>query len=89
MVDAEMPEMDGYVLTKNIKADSRFKGPRHHAFLAVVQKPNKGDGKAVGSMAMSPSSMPKFSRIPCVRCWKIMGNWVDACLIENEVSCGR
>jgi two-component system chemotaxis response regulator CheV len=26
MVDAEMPEMDGYVLTRNIKADSRFNG---------------------------------------------------------------
>ena len=26
LVDAEMPEMDGYVLTKQIKADSRFEG---------------------------------------------------------------
>ena len=26
LVDAEMPEMDGYVLTKNIKSDPRFDG---------------------------------------------------------------
>ena len=26
LVDAEMPEMDGYVLTKNIKSDYRFAG---------------------------------------------------------------
>jgi two-component system chemotaxis response regulator CheV len=37
LVDAEMPEMDGYVLTRNIKADSPFR--RHsggHAFIPVV-----------------------------------------------------
>ncbi len=26
LVDAEMPEMDGYVLTKNVKSDPRFNG---------------------------------------------------------------
>lgn len=26
LVDAEMPEMDGYVLTRSLKADSRFAG---------------------------------------------------------------
>ncbi|WP_343213256.1 response regulator [Georgfuchsia toluolica] len=26
LVDAEMPEMDGYVLTRNIKGDPRFQG---------------------------------------------------------------
>jgi len=28
LTDAEMPEMDGYVLAKNIKTDRRFEGIR-------------------------------------------------------------
>ena len=45
LVDAEMPEMDGYVLTKNIKSDPAFR--RHsgrHAFVAVVGG-QSGDGQ--------------------------------------------
>ena len=46
LVDAEMPEMDGYVLTKNIKSDPRFqKGAGGHAFFAVVgSQPGDGQG---------------------------------------------
>lgn len=40
LVDAEMPEMDGYVLTKHIKADSRFDG------IPVVMHSSLGGGRA-------------------------------------------
>jgi CheY-like chemotaxis protein len=37
LVDAEMPEMDGYVLTKNIKSDPSLHGHSGgHALVAVV-----------------------------------------------------
>jgi two-component system chemotaxis response regulator CheV len=36
LTDIEMPEMDGYILTKKIKSDPRFVGrPGHHAFVVV------------------------------------------------------
>lgn len=48
LVDAEMPEMDGYVLTKHIKADSRFDGilPAYAFFLVFGSQPSHG--QAVG-----------------------------------------
>ena len=48
LVDAEMPEMDGYVLTRNIKADPRFAGipVLMHSSLSSVA--NKKLGQQVG-----------------------------------------
>ncbi|MBK9446470.1 MAG: chemotaxis protein CheV [Betaproteobacteria bacterium] len=48
LVDAEMPEMDGYVLTKNIKADNRFNGVAVIMHSSLSSEANKAMGKAVG-----------------------------------------
>lgn len=48
LVDAEMPEMDGYVLTKNIKADSRFEGVPVIMHSSLSSEANRAMGKAVG-----------------------------------------
>jgi len=48
MVDAEMPEMDGYVLTKNIKSDGRFQGVPVIMHSSLSSEANKAMGKAVG-----------------------------------------
>ncbi|MBW7901434.1 MAG: chemotaxis protein CheV [Rhodocyclaceae bacterium] len=48
MVDAEMPEMDGYVLTKNIKADARFSGVPVIMHSSLSSEANRAMGKAVG-----------------------------------------
>ncbi|MDR1368319.1 MAG: chemotaxis protein CheV [Candidatus Accumulibacter sp.] len=48
LVDAEMPEMDGYVLTRNIKADPRFAGiivVMHSSLLSGV---NRAKGRDAG-----------------------------------------
>jgi two-component system chemotaxis response regulator CheV len=52
LVDAEMPEMDGYVLTKNIKGDLRFAGHSGgHAFVAVVAGQScDGQGRGGGRL---------------------------------------
>ncbi|MDQ5918782.1 MAG: two-component system, chemotaxis family, chemotaxis protein CheV, partial [Pseudomonadota bacterium] len=48
LVDAEMPEMDGYVLTKSIKADNRFNGVSVIMHSSLSSEANKAMGKAVG-----------------------------------------
>jgi two-component system chemotaxis response regulator CheV len=48
LVDAEMPEMDGYVLTKNIKADARFDGVPVVMHSSLSSEANRSMGKAVG-----------------------------------------
>lgn len=48
LVDAEMPEMDGYVLTKNIKADKRFEGIPVVMHSSLSSEANRAMGKAVG-----------------------------------------
>ena len=48
LVDAEMPEMDGYVLTKNIKSDSRFDGIPVVMHSSLSSEANKAMGKNVG-----------------------------------------
>jgi two-component system chemotaxis response regulator CheV len=48
LVDAEMPEMDGYVLTKNIKADARFKDIPVVMHSSLSSEANRAMGKAVG-----------------------------------------
>lgn len=48
MVDAEMPEMDGYVLTRNIKADARFAGIPVVMHSSLSSEANRAMGKRVG-----------------------------------------
>ncbi len=48
LVDAEMPEMDGYVLTKNIKSDPRFDGIPVVMHSSLSSDANRAMGRAVG-----------------------------------------
>ena len=48
LVDAEMPEMDGYVLTKHIKSDKRFDGIPVVMHSSLSSEANRAMGKAVG-----------------------------------------
>ncbi|THF66500.1 chemotaxis protein CheV [Pseudothauera nasutitermitis] len=48
LVDAEMPEMDGYVLTRNIKNDPRFEGIPVVMHSSLSSEANRAMGKRVG-----------------------------------------
>ena len=48
LVDAEMPEMDGYVLTKHIKSDPRFNGIPVVMHSSLSSEANRAMGKSVG-----------------------------------------
>jgi two-component system chemotaxis response regulator CheV len=48
LVDAEMPEMDGYVLTKNIKSDKRFAGIPVIMHSSLSSEANRTMGQQVG-----------------------------------------
>ncbi len=48
LVDAEMPEMDGYVLTKHIKSDARFEGIPVVMHSSLSSEANRAMGKSVG-----------------------------------------
>jgi two-component system, chemotaxis family, chemotaxis protein CheV len=48
LVDAEMPEMDGYVLTRNIKTDSRFAGIPVVMHSSLSSEANRTMGQRVG-----------------------------------------
>lgn len=48
LVDAEMPEMDGYVLTKNIKSDRRFEGIPVVMHSSLSSEANRAMGQRVG-----------------------------------------
>jgi len=48
LVDAEMPEMDGYVLTKHIKSDPRFEGIPVVMHSSLSSEANRAMGKSVG-----------------------------------------
>ncbi|PJA58183.1 MAG: fused signal transduction protein/response regulator [Rhodocyclales bacterium CG_4_9_14_3_um_filter_68_10] len=48
LVDAEMPEMDGYVLTRNIKADARFEGIPVVMHSSLSSEANRAMGRNVG-----------------------------------------
>lgn len=48
LTDVEMPEMDGYILTKNIKSDSRFAGIPVVMHSSLSSTSNQQLGKSVG-----------------------------------------
>jgi two-component system chemotaxis response regulator CheV len=60
LVDAEMPEMDGYVLTKNIKSDSRFDGIPVIMHSSLSSQANRTMGQQVGVDAYVAKFDPVF-----------------------------
>lgn len=48
LTDAEMPEMDGYVLTRNVKSDARFKGIPVVMHSSLSSDANRAMGNSVG-----------------------------------------
>ena len=48
LADAEMPEMDGYVLTRNIKSDPRFNGIPVVMHSSLSSAANRAMGQSVG-----------------------------------------
>jgi two-component system chemotaxis response regulator CheV len=58
LTDAEMPEMDGYVLTKNIKADRRFDGIPVVMHSSLSSEANKTMGMQAGVDAYVPKFDP-------------------------------
>jgi two-component system, chemotaxis family, chemotaxis protein CheV len=59
LTDAEMPEMDGYVLTKNVKGDSRFNGIPVVMHSSLSSEANRALGKTVGVDAYVPKFDPQ------------------------------
>ncbi len=59
LTDVEMPEMDGYVLTKNIKDDSRLKGIPVVMHSSLSADANISMGKAVGADFYVPKFNPQ------------------------------
>jgi two-component system chemotaxis response regulator CheV len=58
LTDAEMPEMDGYVLTQRIKADARFKGIPVVMHSSLSSEANRAMGRSVGVDAYVPKFDP-------------------------------
>lgn len=58
LTDAEMPEMDGYVLTKNIKGDRRFNGIPIVMHSSLSSQANKNMGLQAGVDAYVPKFDP-------------------------------
>lgn len=58
LTDVEMPEMDGYVLTKHIKADPRFRGIPVIMHSSLSSEANMVLGKSVGADGYVPKFNP-------------------------------
>ena len=59
LTDVEMPEMDGYVLTRKIKADERFKSIPVVMHSSLTAEANQALGKGVGADAYVPKFEPR------------------------------
>ncbi len=59
LTDVEMPEMDGYVLTRRIKADQRFNGIPVVMHSSLTAEANQALGKGVGADAYVPKFQPQ------------------------------
>ncbi len=59
LTDVEMPEMDGYVLTKKIKSDKRFAGVPVIMHSSLSAAANSNIGKSVGADAYVGKFKPK------------------------------
>lgn len=58
ITDIEMPEMDGFMLTRKIKADSRFKGIKVLLHSSMSESSNKDKGIALGADGFLPKYKP-------------------------------
>ncbi len=58
LTDVEMPEMDGYVLTRKVKADQRFKDIPVIMHSSLTADANQALGKGVGADAYVPKFKP-------------------------------
>lgn len=59
LTDVEMPEMDGYILTKNIKSDPRFAGVPVIMHSSLSSMSNQQIGKSVGVDEYVPKFEPQ------------------------------
>ena len=59
LTDVEMPDMDGYVLTQNIKKDSRFDDIPVIMHSSLTSEANRALGKGVGADAYVPKFQPQ------------------------------
>jgi two-component system chemotaxis response regulator CheV len=59
LTDVEMPEMDGYVLTRKIKEDQRFNGIPVIMHSSLTSEANQALGKGVGADAYVPKFEPR------------------------------
>lgn len=59
LTDAEMPSMDGYVLTRKIKSDARFAGIPVVMHSSLSSDANRAMGKSVGVDAYVPKFDPR------------------------------
>lgn len=59
LTDVEMPEMDGYILTRNIKSDSRFEGVPVVMHSSLSGMSNQQLGKSVGVDEYVPKFEPQ------------------------------
>mgnify|MGYP001765615905 CR=1 FL=1 len=59
LTDVEMPEMDGYILTKNIKSDPRFNGVPVIMHSSLSSMSNQQLGKSVGVDEYVPKFEPQ------------------------------
>ncbi|MDP2752386.1 MAG: chemotaxis protein CheV, partial [Rhodocyclaceae bacterium] len=55
----EMPEMDGYILTKNVKSDARFNGIPIIMHSSLSSMSNQQLGKSVGVDEYVPKFEPQ------------------------------
>jgi len=59
LTDVEMPEMDGYMLTRKIKEDNRFKGIPVLMHSSLSSSSNQQLGKTVGVDEYIPKFEPQ------------------------------
>jgi two-component system chemotaxis response regulator CheV len=59
LTDVEMPEMDGYILTKNIKSDARFNGVPVLMHSSLSSMSNQQLGRSVGVDEYVPKFEPQ------------------------------
>jgi len=69
LTDLEMPEMDGFTLTRNIKADDFMKAIPVVIHSSLSGAANEDHVKMSGPMHMSRSLWPKNWRRQSARCW--------------------